>query len=61
MKAYQACHEPFVRYCSALAYSKMDAEDLVQDVLLSAYQKFDSIEKKGELHHYQKKRKNNPL
>lgn len=52
MKAYQACHEPFVRYCSALAYSKMDAEDLVQDVLLSAYQKFDSIEKKGELHHY---------
>ena len=40
MEAYEKCHEPFVRYCSALAYGKMDAEDLVQDVLLSAYQRF---------------------
>jgi RNA polymerase sigma-70 factor (ECF subfamily) len=52
MNAYKACHEPFLRYCSALAYSKMDAEDLVQDVLLSAYQNFDRIEKKSELLHY---------
>lgn len=52
MNAYKACHEPFMRYCSALAYSKMDAEDLVQDVLLSAYQNFDRIEKKSELLHY---------
>ena len=52
MEAYQKCHEPFVRYCSALAYGKMDAEDLVQDVLLSAYQRFERIEKKDELLHY---------
>jgi RNA polymerase sigma-70 factor, ECF subfamily len=52
MSAYKDCHEPFMRYCSALAYSKMDAEDLVQDVLLSAYQNFDRIEKKSELLHY---------
>jgi RNA polymerase sigma-70 factor (ECF subfamily) len=52
MKAYRACHEPFIRYCSALAYCKMDAEDLVQDVLLSAFTKFEQIEKKSQLHHY---------
>ena len=52
MQAYQKCHEPFVRYCSALAYGKMDAQDLVQDVLLSAFQRFDVIEKKNDLLHY---------
>lgn len=52
MLAYQPCHEPFVRYCSALAYGKMDAQDLVQDVLLSAFQRFDRIRKKDELLHY---------
>lgn len=52
MEAYGKCHGPFVRYCSAVAYGKMDAQDLVQDVLLSAFQKWDSIEKKDELLHY---------
>lgn len=52
LKAYQACHEPFVRYCSALAYGKMDMEDLVQDVLLSAYQHFDKIKNKDQFLHY---------
>jgi len=52
MQAYTKCHEPFVRYCSALAYGKMDAQDLVQDVLLSAFQKFETINKKEELLHY---------
>jgi RNA polymerase sigma-70 factor (ECF subfamily) len=52
MQAYQKCHEPFVRYCSALAYGKMDAQDLVQDVLLSAFQRFETIEKKDDLLHY---------
>lgn len=52
MKAYSSCHEPFIRYCSALAYGKMDIEDLVQDVLLSAYQHFDRIKKKDQLLHY---------
>ncbi len=52
MKLYESCHEPFLRYCSALAYGKMDTQDLVQDVLLSAYIHFDSIHKKEELLHY---------
>lgn len=52
MKAYTPCHEPFIRYCSALAYGKMDTEDLVQDVLLSAFQHFDRIRGKDQLLHY---------
>jgi len=52
MLAYQPCHEPFVRYCSALAYGKMDAQDLIQDVLLSTFRQFDRIRKKDELLHY---------
>lgn len=52
LKAYRLCHEAFVRYCSALAYGKMDVEDLVQDVLLSAYQHFNKIENKDQLLHY---------
>lgn len=52
MQAYQACHEPFARYCSALAYGRMDAQDLMQDVLLSAFQHFERIEKKDQLLHY---------
>lgn len=52
LAAYQKCHEPFVRYCSALAYGKMDTEDLVQDVLLSAYQHFEKISNKEQFLHY---------
>lgn len=52
LHAYNRCHEPFLRYCSALAYGKMDVQDLVQDVLLSAFQRFEQIEKKDELLHY---------
>ena len=52
MKAYAPCHEPFIRYCSALAYGKMDTEDLVQDVLLSAFQHFDRVHGKDQLLHY---------
>ena len=52
MNAYEACHEPFLRYCSALAYGKMDVQDLVQDVLVSAYHRFEKIENKDQLLHY---------
>ena len=52
MQAYQGCHERFARYCSALAHGRMDAEDLMQDVLLSAFHHFDRIEKPEELLHY---------
>lgn len=52
MQAYQRCHEPFARYCSALAYGRMDAQDLMQDVLLSAFQQFERIRQKDQLLHY---------
>jgi RNA polymerase sigma-70 factor (ECF subfamily) len=52
MQAYQKCHEPFARYCSALAYGRMDAQDLMQDVLLSAFQQFERIQRKDQLLHY---------
>lgn len=52
LNAYKSCHEPFVRYCSALTYGKMDTEDLVQDVLLSAYQHFETINDKNQFLHY---------
>lgn len=48
-KAYEACHEPFVRYCSVLTYGKTDTKDLVQDVLLSAYLHFDKLTQKDQL------------
>lgn len=52
MQAYQLCHEPFVRYCSALAYGRMDPQDLMQDVLLSAFQQYDRIRQKDQLLYY---------
>ena len=52
MNAYEACHDRFLRYCSSLAYGKMDVQDLVQDVLASAYHKFEKIENKDQLLHY---------
>ena len=52
MKAYQACHDSFLRYCTSLAYGKMDVQDLVQEVLTSAYHNFEKIENKGQLLHY---------
>jgi RNA polymerase sigma-70 factor (ECF subfamily) len=52
MEAYAPCHGPFVRYCSAVAYGRMDAEDLMQDVLISAFQHFEKIRAKEELLHY---------
>lgn len=52
LEAYKSCHEPFIRYCTAIAYGKMDVEDLVQDVLLSAYQHFDKVKDKDQFLHY---------
>lgn len=52
MEAYASCHDPFIRYCSALAYNKIELEDLVQDVLVTAYEQFENIRKKDRLLHY---------
>ncbi|MEM7573241.1 MAG: RNA polymerase sigma factor [Bacteroidota bacterium] len=52
IRAYDPCHERFIRYCTALGYGKMDTEDLVQDVLLSAYQQFEKIQQPQQFLHY---------
>ena len=52
LRAYESCKDAFNRYCTALAFGKMNAEDLSQDVLLSAYEHFDQIRNKDQLLHY---------
>ncbi|MBL0127262.1 MAG: sigma-70 family RNA polymerase sigma factor [Flavobacteriales bacterium] len=52
MQAYAKCHAPFLRYCSVLAYGKMEVEDLVQDVLLAAFTHWEGIAKKDDLLFY---------
>jgi len=51
LAAYADCHEPFLRYCTTVAFGKCDVNDLVQDVMLSTFQHFDRIEK-GKLLNY---------
>ena len=52
MEAYESCHDEFLRYCSVISYGRMEVQDLIQDVLLSAYKNFDSIQDKEKLLHY---------
>lgn len=52
MKAYDPCHDSFIRYCSAVAYGNVELEDLVQDTLLSAYKNFDRIRQKDQFLFY---------
>ena len=52
LAAYGKVHEGFLRYCSALAFERMDVEDLIQDCLLSAYRKFDDLADPNKLQHY---------
>ncbi len=52
MRAYQPCHEAFMKYCTALAYGQMDVDDLAQDTLLAAFEHFDNIRNKDQLLHY---------
>jgi len=51
-QAYAHCQQRFERYCVALAYGKMDAQDLIQDVLLTTYERFDQVKHKDQLLHY---------
>ncbi|OJJ23637.1 hypothetical protein BKI52_04550 [marine bacterium AO1-C] len=49
MEAYHACQQRFIRYCTVLAYGRMEVEDLAQDVLLATYERFDQIKQKDQL------------
>ena len=52
LQTYEGCKDSFTRYCTALSFGKMNAEDLEQDILLSAYERFDQIKNKDQLLHY---------
>ncbi|MEM9928840.1 MAG: sigma-70 family RNA polymerase sigma factor, partial [Bacteroidota bacterium] len=51
LAAYDACHDAFLRYATTVAFGKCDVRDLVQDVLLTAFQNFERIEE-GKLLRY---------
>ncbi|AEA42316.1 RNA polymerase sigma factor [Fluviicola taffensis] len=43
---YEPVHERFERFCRARVYNEMDFRDLMNDSLLVAYEKFDSLKSK---------------
>lgn len=52
MAAYEPIHAPFIRYCSSRAHGIMAAEDLVQEALLAALQRWNRILDKENLMRY---------
>lgn len=51
LAAYADCHDAFLRYCTTVSFGKCDVQDLVQDVMLSAFKHFEGIGE-GKLLHY---------
>ncbi len=43
MKLYEPVHARFERFCRARVYGRMDYEDLMNETLLVAYQKLDTL------------------
>lgn len=46
LKLYEPVHERFERFCRARVYNEMDFRDLMNDSLLVAYEKFDTLRSK---------------
>ncbi len=49
LEHYQPVHDKFVRYCSSHAYGIMEADDLVQESVLSTMKAFHSVRDKNKL------------
>ena len=49
MTLYEPVHDRFERFCRARVYGEMEHGDLINESLLTAYQKFDSINDKSKL------------
>ena len=43
MALYEPLHEGFTRYCSSRSYGVMETEDLVQETVLVAFDKFEAL------------------
>lgn len=46
LKLYEPIHDRFERFCRARVYGDMDYKDLMNETLLTAYQKFDELRSK---------------
>ena len=46
LELYQPVHERFERFCRARVYGDMEYTDLINETLLRAYQKFDTLKSK---------------
>lgn len=46
LKLYEPVHDRFERFCRARVYGKMEFRDLINETLLVAYDKFDSLKSK---------------
>jgi RNA polymerase sigma-70 factor (ECF subfamily) len=49
LQFYKPIHSRFVKFCSSMAYGRMETQDLVQETVLVVMQKWDRIEKKESL------------
>ena len=43
LKLYEPIHDPFERFCRARVYGNMEYQDLMNDTLLIAFEKLDSL------------------
>ena len=43
LQLYEPIHDPFCRYCRAIAGNKSDAEDLIQDTIINVMEHFNRI------------------
>ena len=43
LKLYEPIHDRFERFCRARVYGNMDHQDLMNETLLTAFEKFDSL------------------
>jgi hypothetical protein len=49
LQFYKPIHSRFVKFCSSMAYGRMETQDLVQETVLVVMQKWDKIQKKDSL------------
>ena len=52
LELYEANHQPLSRFCRAISGNVEDAEDLMNDTLLTAFESFDKIKDTSAFKHY---------
>lgn len=52
LKLYEPVHERFERFCRARVYGNMDFRDLINETLLLAFEKFDTLRSKDAFLHF---------